>query len=79
MYYTKYIFKFNNHMLLESLNHYFTKLGIAHNYNTKQIQRNKFLQFCFFLQIGKKNSTSEMFQCAEKCPNEISLLFIFNV
>ena len=34
--YTKFIFKFNNHMLPDSFNYYFTKLDSVYKYNIKQ-------------------------------------------
>ena len=37
--YTKFIFKFNNHMLPDSFNHYFTKLDSVLKYNIEQKQR----------------------------------------
>ena len=46
MEYAKFIFKFNNHMLPDSFNCYFTKLENVHKYNTKQKQRNEYFQFC---------------------------------
>ena len=36
MEYAKFIFKFNNHMLPDSFNCYFTKIENVHKYNTKQ-------------------------------------------
>ena len=45
MEYAKSIFKFNNHMLPDSFNYYFTKLENVHKYNTKQKRRNKYFQF----------------------------------
>ena len=50
----KFIFKFNNHILPDSFNRYFTKFENVHKYNTKQTQRNKFFQFRISFESGKK-------------------------
>ena len=38
----KFIFKFNNQMLPDFFNNYFTKLDNVHNYNTRQKTRAEF-------------------------------------
>ena len=38
----KFRFKFNNHILPDSINHYFTKLDNVHKHHTKKNQPNKF-------------------------------------
>ena len=42
--YGKFIFKSNNHMLLDPLNYYLTKLDSIHKYSTKQKLRNEFFR-----------------------------------
>ena len=42
MEYAKFIIKFNNYMLPDSFNYYFTRLENVHKYNTKQKQRNEY-------------------------------------
>ena len=54
MEYAKFIFKFNNHMLPDSFNCYFTKLENVHKYNTKQKQRNEYFQFRISSESGRK-------------------------
>ena len=39
------MFKFNNQMLLDFFNNYFTKLDNVHNYNTRQKTRAEFFQY----------------------------------
>ena len=50
----KFIFKFNNYMLSNSFNLYFTKLDKVQKYNAKQKQRNNFFQFRISFQSGRK-------------------------
>ena len=50
--YAKFIFKFNNHMLPDFFNYYFTKL--KNKYITKQKQRNEFFQFRITSKSGRK-------------------------
>ena len=47
-------FKFNNHMLPDSFNCYFTKLENVPKYNTKQKQRNEYFQFPISSESGRK-------------------------
>ena len=54
MEYAKFIFKFNNHMLPDSFNNYFTKFDRVHKYNTKQKERSKYFQFRIFSESGRK-------------------------
>ena len=78
MEYVKFIFKFNNHVLLDPFNHYFRKLETVHKYNTKQKQRNEFFQFRISSESGK-NFRSYLFKSVEESSNEISPLSICNV
>ena len=41
MEYAKFMLRFNNHMLPDSFNYYFTKFNSVHKYNTIQKQRNE--------------------------------------
>ena len=41
----KFIFKFNNQMLPEFFNNYFTKLDNVHNYNIRQKSQAEFFQY----------------------------------
>ena len=52
MKYAKFIFKFNNHMLPDSFNYYFTKLENVNKCNTKQKRRNEYFQFCISSESG---------------------------
>ena len=54
MEYAKFIIKFNNQMLPDSFNYYFTTLENVHKYNTKQKQRNEYFQFRIFSESGGK-------------------------
>ena len=54
MEYAKFIFKFNNHMLPDSFNCYFTKLENVHKYNTKQKQCNEYFQLGISSESGRK-------------------------
>ena len=54
MEYAKFIFKFNNHMLPDSFNCYFTKLEYVHKCNTKQKQRNEYFRFRISSESGRK-------------------------
>ena len=54
MEYSKFIFKFRNHMLPDSFNCYFTKLENVHKCNTKQKQCNESFQFCIYSESGRK-------------------------
>ena len=42
MEFAKFMYKFNNKMLPESFNNYFTKLDDVHKYKTRQKHRNEF-------------------------------------
>ena len=63
MEYAKFIFKFNNHMLPDSFNCYFTKLENIHQYNTKQKQRNEYFQFRISSESEEKLYTISVYQC----------------
>ena len=41
----KFMFKFNNQMLPDFFNNYFTKFDNVHNYNTRQKTRAEFFQY----------------------------------
>ena len=41
----KFMFKFDNQMLPDFFNNYFTKLDIVHNYNTRQKTPAEFFQY----------------------------------
>ena len=41
----KFMSKFNNQMLPDFFNNYFTKLDNVHNYNTRQKTRAEFFQY----------------------------------
>ena len=73
----KFLFKFNNHMQLDSFNYYFTKFDSVHKYNTKQKQCNDFFQFRISSESERK--TLDLFKCVEECLNEILPLSMFNV
>ena len=45
MAFAKFKFKFNNLMLPEYFNNYFTKLGNVHKHNTRQKHRHEFYRF----------------------------------
>ena len=45
MEFAKFMFKFNNKMLPESFDCYFTKLNNIHKHNTRQKHRNEYYQF----------------------------------
>ena len=45
MEFAKFMYKFNNKMLPESSNNYFTKLDDVHKYKTRQKHRNEFCNF----------------------------------
>ena len=65
MEYAKFILKFNNHMLPDSFNCCFTKLENVHKYNTKQIQRNEYFQFCISSELGRKTLHISVFKCGK--------------
>ena len=48
------MFKFNIHMQLDSLNHYFTKLDSVQKYNTIKKKGNEFFKFRISSESGKK-------------------------
>ena len=55
MEFAKFMYKFNNKMLPESFNNYFTKLDDVHKYKTRQKHRNEFFQFYIASKTGQKN------------------------
>ena len=54
MEFAKFMFKFNNKMLPESFDCYFTKLDNIHQHNTRQKHRNEYYQFHTSSESGKK-------------------------
>ena len=54
MEFAKFMFKFNNKMLPESFDCYFTKLDNIHKHNTRQKHRNEYYQFHTSSESGKK-------------------------
>ena len=67
MEYEKFILKFDNHMLPDSFNHYFTKLDSVHKYNTKRTPRNKFFQFRISHESGKNTLHYVYLNVWKKC------------
>ena len=63
MEYAKFIFKFNNHMLPDSFNCYFTKFENVHRYNTKQKQRMNIFNFVFPLNREEKLYIISVYKC----------------
>ena len=55
MEFAKFMYKFNNKMLPESFNNYFTKLDDVHKYKTRQKHRNEFFQFYIASKTGQKS------------------------
>ena len=51
---TKFMFKFNNQMLPDFFNNYFTKLDNVHDYNTRQKTRAEFFQSSVAFESRKK-------------------------
>ena len=66
------MFKFNNKMLSESFNSYFTKLDNVHKHFTRQKHRNEYHQF-------HTSSESYLFKCVENFSKRVSTLFIFSI
>ena len=79
MEFAKFMFKFNNKMLPESFDCYFTKLDNIHKHNTRQKHRNEYYQFHPSSESGKKNSLVYLLKCVKKYTKRVSSLFIFTV
>ena len=78
MEFAKFIFKFNNKMLPESFDCYFTKLDNIHKHNTRQNIAVNIINF-ILLPNQEKNSSVYLLKCVEKYTKRVLSLFIFTV